>query len=209
MFSSHVICCDEKVMLVDIKVFYFSSSIVSIFLNFFNWFSFSVNFFPTRFQWWVTDDKAGQVQSKLSTGGTKREVENTPKCTRPNRILARLSNLGPLGGIGPSDDDDKDNITIWQFWHNLETTSRQLWDSENAQTFDMMRKWLNSFRFGQSYFRPIGQKCFENHEENIWVSSSSVWLTNLSSPNRASSKNSKKCQMLPTGQRYASPKVAS
>ena len=46
------------------------------------------------------DDKAGQVQSELSGIG----VENTPKCTRPNCILARQSSLGPppVGGVGPS-----------------------------------------------------------------------------------------------------------
>ena len=36
----------------------------------------------------MTDDKAGQAQSELSKGGMKRDVENTPKCTRPNCILA-------------------------------------------------------------------------------------------------------------------------
>ena len=34
-------------------------------------------------------------QSKLSAGGKKRDVENTPKCTRLNCILARRSSLGP------------------------------------------------------------------------------------------------------------------
>ena len=29
----------------------------------------------------MTDDKAGQVQSKFSAGGKKQDVENTPKCT--------------------------------------------------------------------------------------------------------------------------------
>ena len=37
----------------------------------------------------MTDDKTGQVQSELSDRGTKQDVENTPKCTRPNCILAR------------------------------------------------------------------------------------------------------------------------
>ena len=31
----------------------------------------------------MTDDKAGQVKSKLTAGGTNRDIENTPKCTRP------------------------------------------------------------------------------------------------------------------------------
>ena len=43
----------------------------------------------------MTDDKAGQVQSKLSARGMKRDVKNTPKCTRSNCILARRSSLGP------------------------------------------------------------------------------------------------------------------
>ena len=43
----------------------------------------------------MTDDKAGQVQSELSAGGTKRDVENTPKSPRPNCILAWRSSLGP------------------------------------------------------------------------------------------------------------------
>ena len=49
---------------------------------------------------WMTDDKAGQVQSGLSAGGTKRDIENTPKCTHPNCILPRRSSLGtpPAGG---------------------------------------------------------------------------------------------------------------
>ena len=33
-------------------------------------------------------DKAGQVQYELSARGTKQDVENTPKYTRPNCILA-------------------------------------------------------------------------------------------------------------------------
>ena len=41
------------------------------------------------------DDKAGQVQSHLCAGGTKIDVENTPKCTRLNCILTRRSSLGP------------------------------------------------------------------------------------------------------------------
>ena len=41
----------------------------------------------------MTDDKVGQVQSELSVGGTKRDVENTPKCARSNCILARRSSL--------------------------------------------------------------------------------------------------------------------
>ena len=45
--------------------------------------------------WEMTDDKAGQVRSELSAKGTKRDVENTPKCARPNCNLARWSNLGP------------------------------------------------------------------------------------------------------------------
>ena len=45
--------------------------------------------------WRMADDKAGQVQSELSAGGTKRDFENTPKCTRPNCILVRRSSLGP------------------------------------------------------------------------------------------------------------------
>ena len=35
----------------------------------------------------MMDDKAGPVQSELSAGGTKQDVENTSKCTRPNCIL--------------------------------------------------------------------------------------------------------------------------
>ena len=50
----------------------------------------------------MTDDKAGQVQSELSARGTKRDVENTTKCIRPNCILTRRSSLGPPPGIGPS-----------------------------------------------------------------------------------------------------------
>ena len=50
-----------------------------------------IQFFP----WRMTDDKAGQVQYELSAGGTKRDVENTQKCTRLNCILARWSSLGP------------------------------------------------------------------------------------------------------------------
>ena len=63
----------------------------------------------------MTDDKAGQVQSELSAGGTKRDVENTPKCTRPHCILAQQSSLGLPPGFGPNDDvaddggDDDDN----------------------------------------------------------------------------------------------------
>ena len=34
-------------------------------------------------------------QSELSVGGTKRDVENTPKFTRPDCILAQRSSLGP------------------------------------------------------------------------------------------------------------------
>ena len=34
---------------------------------------------------------AGQDQSELSARGTKREVENTPKCIRLNSILSQLS----------------------------------------------------------------------------------------------------------------------
>ena len=41
------------------------------------------------------NDQAGQVQSELSARGTKQGIENTPKCTRANCILARLSCLGP------------------------------------------------------------------------------------------------------------------
>ena len=43
----------------------------------------------------MTDDKGGQVPSELSAGGMKRDVENTPKCSRLNCILARRSSLGP------------------------------------------------------------------------------------------------------------------
>ena len=43
----------------------------------------------------TTDDKAVEVQSEVSGNGTKRDVENTPKCTRLNWILARQSSLGP------------------------------------------------------------------------------------------------------------------
>ena len=57
----------------------------------------------------MTDDsdKAGQVQSELSAGGKQRDVEITPKCTRPNYILARRSSLGP------SDYDDNCNKGWW------------------------------------------------------------------------------------------------
>ena len=34
-------------------------------------------------------------QSELSAGGTKRDIENTPKCTRSNCILAWRSSLDP------------------------------------------------------------------------------------------------------------------
>ena len=34
-------------------------------------------------------------QSELSAGGTKRDVESTPKCTCLNCILAQQSSLGP------------------------------------------------------------------------------------------------------------------
>ena len=44
-------------------------------------------------RWRMTDDKAGQVQSELSAGDMKRNVENTPKCTRPYCILAWQSSL--------------------------------------------------------------------------------------------------------------------
>ena len=44
---------------------------------------------------WMTGDTAGQVQSRLSAGGKKRDIENTPKYTRPNFILAQQSSLGP------------------------------------------------------------------------------------------------------------------
>ena len=39
------------------------------------------------------------IQSKLSAGGSKRDVENTTNCSRPNCILARRSSLGsrPVG----------------------------------------------------------------------------------------------------------------
>ena len=37
----------------------------------------------------MTDEKVGPAQSELIAGGTKQDVENTPKCTRPNCILAR------------------------------------------------------------------------------------------------------------------------
>ena len=63
----------------------------------------------------MTEDKAGQVQSELSAGGTKRDVENTPKSTRPHCILAQQSSLGVPPGFGPNDDvaddggDDDDN----------------------------------------------------------------------------------------------------
>ena len=61
---------------------------------------------------WMTDDKAGQVQSELSAGGTKLDIENTPKCTRPKTPswpddpvqVRRLQD-----GIGPSDHDDNDS----------------------------------------------------------------------------------------------------
>ena len=43
----------------------------------------------------MTDDKSGQVQSELSARGTKRDVENTSKCTCLDCIPARWSSLGP------------------------------------------------------------------------------------------------------------------
>ena len=43
----------------------------------------------------MTDDKAGRVKSELSAGGRKQDLENTPKCTRPNCNLARQWSLGP------------------------------------------------------------------------------------------------------------------
>ena len=46
--------------------------------------------------WQMMDDEAVQVQSELSAGGKKQDVENTPKCTRPNCILARRSSPGLL-----------------------------------------------------------------------------------------------------------------
>ena len=42
----------------------------------------------------MTDDTAGQVQSRLNAGGKKWNIENTPKYTRPNFIPARQSSLG-------------------------------------------------------------------------------------------------------------------
>ena len=48
-------------------------------------------------------NKAGEKyivvkKSALSAEGTTRDVENTPKFTRPNCILARRSSLGPPPG---------------------------------------------------------------------------------------------------------------
>ena len=48
--------------------------------------------------WRMTDDKAGQVQSELSAKGTKLDVENTPKCTRPDDPVKVRR---PQGGTGP------------------------------------------------------------------------------------------------------------
>ena len=45
--------------------------------------------------WRMANDKAGQVQSELSAGGTKRDVENIPEFTCQNCILVRWSSLGP------------------------------------------------------------------------------------------------------------------
>ena len=62
-------------------------------------------------KWLMTDDnaKAGQGQCELSAGGTKRDVENTPKCTHPNCILTRRSSLGPPP-MGPSENDDAPSV---------------------------------------------------------------------------------------------------
>ena len=48
--------------------------------------------------------KKNVTHSELSARGTIRDVENTPKFTPPNCILARPSSLGPppVGRIGPS-----------------------------------------------------------------------------------------------------------
>ena len=66
----------------------------------------------------MTDDKAGQVQSELSAGGTKRDVENTPKCTRPNCLLTRRLSKGPptLGGKGSSKPRRKSVILAGNFY---------------------------------------------------------------------------------------------
>ena len=52
---------------------------------------------PVSDRWRTMDDRwymTKQVRSNPSARGTKRDVENTPKCTRPNYILAQLG-LGP------------------------------------------------------------------------------------------------------------------
>ena len=41
----------------------------------------------------------GRQQLELSAEGTNRDVENTPKCTCPNCILARQWSLGPAQGL--------------------------------------------------------------------------------------------------------------
>ena len=52
---------------------------------------------------WKVNEKRNKVgekyivlkKSELSAEGTKRDVENTPKFTRPDCILAQQSSLGP------------------------------------------------------------------------------------------------------------------
>ena len=59
----------------------------------------------------MTDDKAGRVKSELSARGMKRDVENTPKCTRPNCIPASRSHTRPcrLYDYENYNDDDYEN----------------------------------------------------------------------------------------------------
>ena len=49
-------------------------------------------------------------QSELSAGGTKRDVENTPKCTRLNTILAPQSRL--LGLADQDSESDSANMLV-------------------------------------------------------------------------------------------------
>ena len=53
---------------------------------------------------------SNNIQSKLSAGDTKQEIEDAPKCTRLNWILPRPS--GDYDDDDYKDDDDKQNGTI-------------------------------------------------------------------------------------------------
>ena len=90
----------------------------------------------------------GKVKkSELSAEGTKRDVENTPKFTRPDCILAKRSSLRPPpdaddAAAADADDDDDDGyvhntnkrievmkqVKAWKVWRNLHTTlCGELW----------------------------------------------------------------------------------